>query len=216
MAKKKKRKFIQGKKVKFYHNPANVKPHSAGAKITIMQPFTHSDSGIAGLMPAIFGGTWIWHRKNAKAYIEFYENDILKNPPSAIESMYILSHHLILDLWLSFEHIFNDIIKANFDRVTFEDFEQKNLDEKLEKIREVEKFGFLKTDPRVETLKNDLTILRNAVIHPKMATTIYNSDPHNYKTIPHVWLHSGSYKKTCGDLLDLLNDLWTSSKKSPQ
>ncbi len=203
-----KKKFIQGKKVKMYHNPALMKSHLAGTRVTIMQPFTHSDSGIAGLIPAIFQNTWIWHRNVVTNSIQFYEEEVLKQPEiNSIESRYNLSHNIIFNLWLSFEHIFNDIIHANFERNVFEEFEQKNLEEKIEKVKEIDKFTFLNSDRRVDILKTELRVLRDAVIHPKRSTTIFNSDPHNYKTIPHVWLHSGSYKKACTDLISLLTEL---------
>ncbi len=203
-----KKKFIQGKKVKMYHNPTLVKDHPAGARVTIMQSFTHSESGVAGLIPAIFQNTWVWHKKVVTNSIQFYKEDILKTPEiNSIESRYNISHNIIFNLWLSFEHIFNDIIFASLDRSVFEEYEQKNLEDKISKIKKIEKFKFLDTDSRVDILKTELRTLRDAVMHPKRSTTIYNSDSHNYKTIPHVWLHSGSYEKTCSQLLSLLDDL---------
>ena len=206
---KKRKKFLQGKKVKFYHNPGLMRSHPAGAKVTIMQPFANSDSGGSGLIPAIFRATWEWNIKHAAASVSFYENDILKQPEISIESMYIISHHLIMDLWLAFEHILNDIIRSNFGDTTADEFESKSLHEKLEKVESIQKYSFLTTDIRVNFLKTDLKTLRDAVMHPKRSTTIYNSDPQNYKTIPHVWLHSGAYKQCCKALFGLLDDIKT-------
>lgn len=203
-----KKKFIQGKKVKMYHNPALMKNHPAGSRVTIMQPFTHSDSGVAGLIPAIFQNTWIWHKNVVTRSISFYNEEVLKTPEiNSIESRYNIAHNIIFNLWLSFEHILNDIIFANFTRPVFEEYEQKNLEDKIDKVREIDKFKFLETDSRVGILKTELRTLRDAVMHPKRSTTIYNSDSYNYKTIPHVWLHSESYEKTCSELLSLLEDL---------
>jgi len=195
-----------GKKAKQQSNKKLATPHPEGSKIALLQTCVHEMGQIAILHPNYWSIHYNLAKKNLKKISKLQKEILYLNPdkanfrllsdPKLIFNFYNQGTQLIINTYLSFEHLTSSILDRLFN--TFKDpnikkHEGDDLSQKLNYVLTYMNFEHIKSDSGYSYLFSEIERTRHNINHPRRFTT-HNSGEFTWDNVPLAWLVAEKYK----------------------
>lgn len=210
-----------GRKIKTETDWSLDKGNEVGDIVQLAQ-FTHTSLG-----PVSFLGQAPTHDYYADLVNQAYENSkdlhdkVLELPvieglnarhlldDSLLSDIYKNGSNLTVNLYLMFEHLALHIgitIFRSTDVELFQEFEAKELKDKMKQILEALNVSGLVKSEGFGVLFSDIMKARHAINHPK-GDNIYSVDENRWDDVPIAWFVSGKHIEACKKIIGFYNQI---------
>lgn len=125
-------------------------------------------------------------------------SDIYKNGSNLTVNLYLMFEHLALHIGIT--------IFRSTDVGLFQEFEAKELKDKMKQIIEALDVGDLVKSEGFGVLFSDIEKARHAINHPK-GDNIYSVDENRWDDVPISWFVSGKHVEACSKIIGFYNQI---------